>query len=249
MRWHRRKTLKKSKPRDDRSLTDRIRASLLTMRAQSRVVTIVTLLGISAYFLSVLASIPTTVALVRVLPQTLSSTLSKLLVGTLALDLPKLIVLAAMAYPMGRLLAVRPWIAVLGTMIGIYVMDGAVSWVMGSLDAVWLNRYAAPSRLTLIVVTYLLTWWLAHLGWRSKQKRSGFGSRSETLQDAGHSADSTQTSPDEQTSTRDDRDEEKGQVAAAMEQPIAQPEQNQPDVQPEQNAQPEQNDPDGPNET
>jgi len=186
------------KTRADRPLTDRIRASLVTLRAQSRVVTIVTLLGISAYFLSVLAAIPTTVALLRVLPDTLSSTSSQLLVATLALDLPKLVVLAAMAYPIGRLLAVRPWSAALGTIVGLYLMDGAVSWVMGSLDAVWLNRYAAPSRLGLLAVTYLITWWLAHLGWKSKQKRSGPTSRSETLQDAGHSADSTQARQNEQ---------------------------------------------------
>ncbi len=129
----------------------------LIWKAKIRTAVILALVGMSAYLVSVLMALPINVALAKILSDPRSmSTLTKVLTAALALDLSKFLVLALLAFPLGRLLASKPWVVALGAVLSCYAFDAGLAYVLQDFRVTWANWYALSGRIPLALLTWLV---------------------------------------------------------------------------------------------
>lgn len=76
----------------------------------------------------------------------LGATVTAMAFGPFIVDLPKVLILLLVAFPLGRVTAPRPWPAGLGLVALVYAFDFSIDYVMGAHHITWLQWKALVGR-------------------------------------------------------------------------------------------------------
>jgi len=76
----------------------------------------------------------------------LGANVTAMVFGPLIVDLPKVLILVVVAFPMGRVTAPRPWPAGLGLVVLVYAFDFSIDYVLGAHHITWLQWKALVGR-------------------------------------------------------------------------------------------------------
>lgn len=92
----------------------------------------------------------------------LGANATALVFGPFIVDLPKALLLALVAFPLGRVTAPRPWPAAIGLVALVYLFDFSIDYVIGAHRITWLQWQALLGRTLLAAgVAWGVAWLLA----------------------------------------------------------------------------------------
>lgn len=136
-----------------RGISEKIFKVFAVFRDNLRSIVMVMLAGLAAFLVSVLLGVPFS----RIIEAWTAeagdlSAVQKTIYGALVLDFPKIVAGVIFSFAFGKFMKIRAAAAGVGIVFVIYLVDLGLSYVIGSFELVWGNRYALMGRPLLAVL-------------------------------------------------------------------------------------------------
>lgn len=136
------------------------RLDLTAMARQANHVLATAVIVFTAAILLGRVTAPWMVGLQKWLLGHLNVTATALLIGPFIVDLPKVLLLLLVAFPLGRVTTPRPWPAGVGLVGLVYAFDFSIDYVLGAHHITWLQWQALVGR---TLLAGLVTWGVVRL--------------------------------------------------------------------------------------